>query len=319
MLCKSQCYNRALQIFQENSENPEKFKEWETLKMYMFKEERLSEQSEEEQEMLGPCTPYDLKTSAIHEMHSRWFSTRESLAARNKNPDKLQMNPKDPNDSIQSFRVTPNGGKPPLKWNIVDPVEWEKINKKKEKPKPREKLDRKVKVQQSKKDPKSPKKKAEKISKKKTPKKSRKEKEECKMMGYVSFWPNTGVGPIRVNRIRELKRLDEVLCSRGCDQEITVKRDGDHYHIIVPIPRRKGTESLDSSRLRVMATDPGICTFQTTFDGEKFVEYASGGEKSNDKNKPHGSIQRLFCLGKKMDKLQSKMDQCKKEKDSKTH
>lgn len=73
------CYNRALEIVKAKQKD---FKTWEDLKMYMLDEERLSETTKEEQEMLGPYTPYDLKTASIHEMFSKWGSTMESLGTR---------------------------------------------------------------------------------------------------------------------------------------------------------------------------------------------------------------------------------------------
>jgi transposase len=263
-------YNRALELFQtETFRNKDIYTEkpskktgrhtliagWKKLKTYVMDQERIVDCGPFEQEMLRgeyKQIPYDLKTEACHEVYSRWFSTKESLVAKNKDVTAFKMNPKDKKDRIQSIYISINGGKPSVKWN---------------------------------------------------------EKE-------FTFWPNTGIGPIQVKRTREIQRLNEVMPKEGeCRKRVTLKREGTHYYMIFPFIKQKTTKTrLFGEKLKVMATDPGICTFQTTFDGEKFIEYAPGGEKSNDKNKPHGSVQRLFRLGRKMDKLQSNIDQYKKDK-----
>jgi len=115
---------------------------------------------------------------------------------------------------------------------------------------------------------------------------------------YFSFWSKSEMGPIQIKKKREIKRLNEILPNQKCKQEITFKKEGSHYFIIVPFSKEKKSKVIDSD-LKVMASDPGICTFQTTYDGKRFIEYAPGGEKSNDKEKPRGSIQRIFRLTKK--------------------
>jgi IS605 OrfB family transposase len=130
-----------------------------------------------------------------------------------------------------------------------------------------------------------------------------------------SFWPKTKIGNIYVKRKREIKRLNKLSPEGMCFQNSSLKKEGSHYYIIIPFIKEKEIKVTEDF-LKVMATDPGICTFQTTFDGNKFIEYAPGGEKSNEKDKikGKGSIQRIHCLCKKIDTLQSKIDKSKKEK-----
>jgi len=106
--------------------------------------------------------------------------------------------------------------------------------------------------------------------------------------------------------------LKPFLSSNEVEQEVTLKREGTHYYLIIPIVKVKENESLKNSNLKVMSSDPGIVTFQTIYDGERFVEYAPGGEKSNDKEKPRGSIQRIFRLTKKWTNFNPRSTKTKK-------
>ena len=93
-----------------------------------------------------------------------------------------------------------------------------------------------------------------------------------------------------------------------------MKREGVHYYLIFPFVKLKSTEKSQLGHpVKVVASDPGIVTKQTLFDGNRFVEYAPGGETSNDSNKTsNGSVQRLFRLAKKKDHLQASADAFKK-------
>jgi len=65
--------------------------------------------------------------------------------------------------------------------------------------------------------------------------------------------------------------------------------------------RRTTTITRRSGRMLALATDPGVRTFQTTYD--------SGG---NSVKYGYRSVARLVCLAKKMDRLQSRLDRGKK-------
>jgi len=90
-------------------------------------QERIVDCEPFEQEMLRGTyeqLPYDLKSEACHEVYSRWFSTKESLAAKNKDVTDFKMNPKDKRDRIQSIYISVNGGKPSVKWNEKEFTFW---------------------------------------------------------------------------------------------------------------------------------------------------------------------------------------------------
>ncbi len=131
-----------------------------------------------------------------------------------------------------------------------------------------------------------------------------------------TFWPRTKFGAVKVKKSREIQRLDGIMEKKGeCNRAVTMKREGTRYYLIFPFVKLKSTKCIQlGDPVKVAASDPGIVTKQTLFDGNRFVEYAPGGETSNASNKTsNGSVQRLFCLGKKRDRLQSKCDSFKKE------
>src|SRR4029078_4005583 len=53
----------------------------------------------------------DILKEACHEMHSRWFSTKASLEAQNKNENNFKMSPKTVDDPIQNISIPINGKK----------------------------------------------------------------------------------------------------------------------------------------------------------------------------------------------------------------
>jgi len=105
-------YNRALELFQTETfrnkdiytEKPSKktgkyelISGWMKLKTYVLDPERLYDCDPYEQWILWQKHKEilsDLKVEACHEMYVRWFSTKESLAAKNKDVTAFKMNPK---------------------------------------------------------------------------------------------------------------------------------------------------------------------------------------------------------------------------------
>jgi putative transposase len=108
--------------------------------------------------------------------------------------------------------------------------------------------------------------------------------------GFV-FWSTKGTGIVRPYKKKELQKLPSEACSH---HTVTLKyeRPG-RYYILIPVVTKKKEGKQEKS----IALDPGVRTFQTGFSSDgNFVEYGKG------------DIKRLFILGKRMDKLQSKMD-----------
>jgi IS605 OrfB family transposase len=106
------------------------------------------------------------------------------------------------------------------------------------------------------------------------------------------FWPRTGVGIVRPYKQRELNRLEQ----NECKFRVTIKYESpNRYFLLIPIVinKKKRKEKEES----VIAFDPGVRTFQTGFTNKgHFVEYGKKG------------IGKLISLGKRMDKLKSKID-----------
>ncbi len=107
-----------------------------------------------------------------------------------------------------------------------------------------------------------------------------------------TFWSKTGVGIVKPYRKRELKRLP----GKKCTSRVTIKYEStNRYYILIPILIDK--KQRNNEEKTVIAFDPGVRTFQTGFTNKgQFVEYGKQ------------EIGRLFDLGKRMDKIQSKID-----------
>ena len=107
-----------------------------------------------------------------------------------------------------------------------------------------------------------------------------------------SFWSSKGTGHVKPYHKRELNRLP----GNECHSRATIKYESPgKYYLLIPILIDKKTRN--TMKQSAIAFDPGVRTFQTGFNNKgQFVEY---GKRE---------IGKLFTLGKKMDKIQSKID-----------
>lgn len=107
-----------------------------------------------------------------------------------------------------------------------------------------------------------------------------------------TFWKTKGTGIVKLFKKKEFKKLSPEGC---CHYEVILKYEKPgRYFLCIPELRKKK----ENKNERMIAFDPGVRTFQTGFDSEgNFVEY--GKER----------IENIILLGKKMDHLQSKIDQ----------
>ncbi len=106
------------------------------------------------------------------------------------------------------------------------------------------------------------------------------------------FWPTKGTGLVKPYRKREVNRLPV----NECDSKATIKfESSNRYYLLVPILIDKKPRANEEKK--VIAFDPGVRTFQTGLNNKgQFVEYGKQ------------EIGKLFTYGKKMDKIQSKID-----------
>jgi hypothetical protein len=104
------------------------------------------------------------------------------------------------------------------------------------------------------------------------------------------FWSRTGVGTVKPYKVRELNKLKGF----ECKSRFTMKYESTyHYYLLIPVIVNKKKRS--NEKENVIALNPGVRTFQIgIIIKDHFVEYGKQ------------DIGKLFVLGKKMDKIQSK-------------
>lgn len=112
--------------------------------------------------------------------------------------------------------------------------------------------------------------------------------------GCFTFWPSKNIGIVRPKSNKDFKRLKELHGDSGCWMTVTVKFESGKWFMCFPYIKKK----ISHVETRpVVALDPGIRTFQSGYDSTgRFINYGSG------------DIQRIFAYGKKIDRLQSKLD-----------
>ena len=88
--------------------------------------------------------------------------------------------------------------------------------------------------------------------------------------GHVNFWPTTGIGHVKIKKQLDVAKLMSHYPSCHVSREVIVHYERpDMYYLLVPveIPRP------DAKPVQlVMATDPGVRTFHTTFDSNGHYE-----------------------------------------------
>ncbi len=224
-------YNEALRLVEEEKMHPS----WKPLKMYLLNKEENKNASKYPWLFDKDLCPYDAKVSAVHELCSAIATTKESLKAKKKNPNKFEMKKRSKKDLHQSVHIDVNGGRPSVTWD---------------------------------------------------------------KQGF-KFWSRTGIGIVKPYRKRELKRLQ----GNGALHKATIKYETpNRYYLLIPIVTKKKTRTQEQVT-SVIAFDPGVRTFQTGYTSQgSFVEYG----KEN--------INKIFCLGKQIDKLLSKIAKHTKQK-----
>ena len=115
--------------------------------------------------------------------------------------------------------------------------------------------------------------------------------------GFI-FWPRKKIGTVLPHSIKDFEKVKLLCGDEGCMKTVTLKYESPgNWFMIFPYTRKKA--SISDIKRPVIALDPGIRTFQAGYSSlGKFSEYGSG------------DINRIFAYGKKMDKLQSKIDKC---------
>lgn len=108
------------------------------------------------------------------------------------------------------------------------------------------------------------------------------------------FWPRSKMGRVRVKDKRELEKLTKIVGKNESDTRACLTFETpNRYYMCVSYDVRKENKQKNVDDVSCIAFDPGVRTFQTGFDGMKYVEYGNG------------SIERIYSLSKLQDKLKS--------------
>jgi putative transposase len=110
------------------------------------------------------------------------------------------------------------------------------------------------------------------------------------------LWPNSGIGEIKVKDKRELKKLTKLSDDNYSKfQSLFTYESPNNYYVCISYYKKKTTREINSKDLKVIAFDPGVRCLQTGFDGSNYVEYGKD------------SIERIYLLTKKQDKIKSEI------------
>ncbi len=89
---------------------------WKPLKLYLLNKSKNKNASDYPRLFDNKLCPYNAKVSAVHELCCAIATTKESLKAKNLNPNKFVMKKRERKDLCQRVHIDVIGGRPSITW-----------------------------------------------------------------------------------------------------------------------------------------------------------------------------------------------------------